>query len=83
MGKGFLVIDPFLMNNSISSMGERKKWRKRKEINYKKVERLSVRSGENYENFRVMEKEKIRKDRGNVVYTERNQKFGKNNILIL
>jgi len=65
MGKGFLVIDPFLMNNSISSMGERKKWRKRKEINYKKVERLSVRSGENYENFRVMEKEKIRKDKNN------------------
>jgi len=65
MGKGFLVIDPFLMNSSISSMGERKKWRKRKEINYKKVERLSVRSGENYENFRVMEKEKIRKDKNN------------------
>jgi len=53
MGKGFLVIDPFLMNSSISSMGERKNWRKGKEINYKKVKRLSARSGENYENFRV------------------------------
>jgi len=65
MGKGFLVIDPFLMNSSISSMEERKNWRKGKEINYKKVERLSARSGENYENFRVMEKEKIGKDKNN------------------